>query len=251
MNPNKKICKIKNEDLFILNKSSIEEFEYSNPKTLIIVNTNFIFDTIFLNCINNLNPQNKTNTIKIITSDLVISKYFTYLDKKISDLFPNFELLIINSFDNSYLLISDILDELKVINVEYNLDYNIHLTNSIYLYEHFFDKFFHGTYKHLKNITIKNNICQNDSNLDTVELKIINNLISMDKIKNKNKKVFNFIKDWCPINKCFIYYDNSLDYYHQIYNLKYINLLNLKYIDIKNNNIICSDLLNIKEDDLY
>lgn len=251
MNPNKKICKTKTVDTFILNKNSIEEFEQINPITLIIIYTNFIFDNIFFNCINNLNPHNKTNTIKIITSDLVISKYFYYLDKKINELFFNFKTLVINSFDNSFLLVSDILDDLEIMNVEYNLDYNIHLTNSIYLYDHFFDKFFHSTYKYLKNITIKNNICNDLTNLDTVEIKIINNLITMDKIKNKNKKVFNFIKNWEPINKYFIYYDNSFDFYYQIYNLNNINLLNLKYIDMKNNIVIQCALLNIKEDNLY
>jgi hypothetical protein len=45
--PNKKICKTKSVDIFILNKNSINEFEQINPVELLIINTDFFYSLEF------------------------------------------------------------------------------------------------------------------------------------------------------------------------------------------------------------
>lgn len=236
---NKKICRTKSVDIFILNKNSIDEFEQINPTELIIINTDYIYSSNFFSSINNINPITKSNTKKIITSDIIIDTYFNYLDKKIYQLFPNCTTIIVNSFQNNFFNISKILDDLEFKNVEYILDSHVFLNDSIYRYKYFFESFFYGTISNIKNVIIRNNIDYNENKVDTVIKNIIKTFITNDKIMKMNTSQINNIIRWNLFDKCIL--DKKK------FNPKYINLMNIKYIDKNNNILIVDSIINIKE----
>lgn len=242
--PNKKICMTKSVDIFILNKNSINEFEQINPVELLIINTDFFYSPEFFYSINNINPDNKSNTKKIITSDIIITTYFNYLDKKIYQLFPNCTSITISSFQNNFSNISKILDDLEIKNVEYILDSNVFLNNSIYYYQYFFESFFNGKISNIKNVIIKNEIISDEANnQDTVIENILKKLITKEKISKKNSTQMNNIIEWDLKDKCML--DNKT------FNPKYINLISIKYINKNNNSIIIDKIINIKEHVLF
>lgn len=247
--PNKKICKTKNADVFILNKNSIGEFDKINPVELIIINTDYFYSPDFFLSINNINPHTKSNTKKIITSDIIVTIYFNYLDKKIYQLFPNCTTIVINTFQNNFSNISKIIDDLEIKNVEYVLDSHVFLNNSIYNYGNFFESFFNGTIANIKNVTIKNQIDydkkinKQDIMFDTVIENIIKTFVTADKINKNNIRQINNIINWDLIDKC------MLD--KQTFNPKYINLINIEYVDENNNILIADKIINIKENVLF
>lgn len=243
MYPNKKICKAKNVDVFILNKNSICDFDKINPIELIIVNTDYSYSPDFFSSINDINPHTKSNTEKIITSDIIIIMYFNYLDKKIYQLFPNCTTIVINTFQNNFLNISKILDDLEIKNVEYVLDSHVFFNDSIYHYENFFESFFIGTISNIKNVTIKNKINYDKKSQNTMVENILQTFITEDKINKNNIQQINNIVGWKLIDKC------MLD--KQTFNSKYINLMNIEYVDKNNNVLISNKIINIKERVLF
>lgn len=246
-NLNKKICRIKSTDIFILNKNSLSEFANINPEELIIINTDFLYSYEFFQCLNNILPDNKCNTRKIITSDLVIVKYFKYLNKKLNQIFPNCDTIVINTFENNFVSISNILDDLSVKNVEYNLDNYTLMSNSIYKYQYFFEHFFNDSISNIENITIRNKInCEyNNYQTSTISENIIRTIITKDKINQKNINQINNIIKWGVCDECFV--GKNYLFGECIFNSKHINLLNIKYIDIKNNILISDKIIIIKE----
>ena len=246
-NLNKKNCRIKSTDVFVLNKNSLCEFVNINPIELIIINTDFLYSNDFFQCLNNIIPDNKYNTRKIITSDLVIVTYFKFLNKKLNQIFPNCDTIVINSFENKFISISNILDDLAVKNIEYNLDNYTLMSNSIYNYKYFFDSFFTDSISNIENITIRNKInCEHsDYQINTISENIINTIITKDKINQKNNNQINNIIKWGISDKCFVGKNYLFGEY--IFNFKHINILNIKYIDIKNNILISDKIINIKE----
>ena len=250
-NPNKKICMIKSTDIFILNKNSVSEFANINPIELIIINTDFCYSSDFFNYLNNIFPDSKSNTKKIITSDSVVVKYFNYLDKKFNQIFPNCNTIVINTFENNFTSISKILDDLEIKNVEYNLDYHTLMNNSIYNYKYFFDNFFNGSISNIENIIIRNRINCEDYNyqFDSIDINIINTIITKDKINQQNNNQINNIIKLDISDKCYIDKHNLST--ENNFNPKYINLLNIKYIDDKNNIVILDKIINIKQNQLF
>ena len=248
--PNKKICITKSVDIFILNKNSVCELEKINPVELLIINTDYFYSPDFFYSLNNINPDTKSNTTKIITSDIIITMYFNYLDKKIYQLFPNCTTIVIYSFQNIFSNISKILDDLEIKNVEYILDSNVFLSNSIYYYHYFFESFFNGKISNIKNVIIKNQIMDYNKNIDdnkniqdTVIENILKTLITKEKINKKNTGQINNIVDWDLIDKCML--DKTT------FNPKYINLMNIEYNDKNNNILIVDKIINIKEQVLF
>lgn len=180
------------DDIFILNTNNLDNYKLVNPEELIIINTSNNYSNIFYQTI--CEGGIKTNVKKIITSDLVITNYISYI-KQFDILFPNCDTTQINTFSNDFRLISRILDDLMIIkNIEYVLNDYICYNNSIYKYFYFTKSFFTGGLSNISSIKITNNITKEIE--CSVEKKIIKNIIDFEQIEEINKSVLNDIKKY-------------------------------------------------------
>lgn len=217
--------KIPQINTFILNSNNINEYKNINPDELIIIYSSENYSKKFLQSI--IDGGIKNNIKKIITSDSVIIKYLDKIGDKFLNLFPNCQILRINSLANDFVLISRIINNLKIVNnIEYILNDCVFFNNSVLKYKHFFYLFFSCDLSNLKYIKIINNI-KNLSDCE-VEKNIILNIVNIKKIEKKN---------------------NIQNYIISKYNTKKENIhnINLEYVDIKRNISINEKIINIKE----
>lgn len=222
--------KIKIEpDQFVLNTSTTN-YKCSDPNELIIINTSYDYCKSFYQLI--IDGGTKSNVVKIITSDLVIVKYFIRMEKMFVNFFPNCKTIEINSFSNDYYLISTIIDTLLIVeNIVYKLNDCVFINNSMITYKNFSDLFFTGNLTNIKNVKIINNIDDNETDC-SIEKKIIMNIISHTTIENKNKYQYNYINkyqiDESYINNIYLEYKDNK---RSIYFSKYV--LNIKLYDLE------------------
>ena len=210
--------------VFILNTSNATNYIYSNPNELIIVNSSFNYSESFMCSI--IDGGVKLNVKKIITSDLVIAKYFANIDKIFSSLFPNCKTIQINSFKNDFISISHIIDNLMIIeNIEYKLNDYVFINGSIAKYKCFYDTFFTGNLVNIKYVIIINDINENETNC-CVEKNQIINIIDSNIIDKKNKLQFDLINKY------------NIDKFH-------INNLHFEYIDNKRKVYFSKNIINI------
>lgn len=234
LNQNKKrrLCNDNNtnsDDIFVLNMNNLDNYKLSNPNELIIINSSTEYSEIFYSTI--INGGIKSNIKKIITLDLVITKYIKYMEQQFILLFPNCFTIQVNSFSNEFYLISQIIDNFKIIkNIEYILNDYIFLNNSIYRYNFFTKSIFTGSLSNILSIKIINNITQD---IDCcIGKKIISNIVDFDQIENINKSLLNDIIQYqindCNVNKIlFEYIDTKMNIHikKNIYNIINIDFL--------------------------
>lgn len=214
-------------DIFILNRDNLENYKYVDPNELLIIDTSYDYSNIFYKTI--IEGGIKSNVKKIITSDLVIRKYFFYIEQEFELYFPYCDTIHIYTLSNDFILISGIIDDLKIIkNIEYILDNNVFFNNSVIKYNNFTKSFFIGSLSNISFVKIINKITKETD--CTVERKIIENIIDFNEIDNKNKS--------------------------QLYNIKkynidnmYINNILLEYIDKKMNIHVKKNIYNITDID--
>lgn len=216
---------------FVLNTVNTINYKNSDPDELIIINTSLNYIEEFLQSITN--GGTKYNVKKIITTDLVIVKYFINIEKMFFSLFPNCDTIQINLFSNDFVLISRIIDDLITIkNIEYKLNDNIYNYNSVIKYKYFYDSFFTGSLVNIKNIKIINNIDINKTNC-IIEKNIIANIVIPNMIDDRNNFQLNYIKKH-NVNKSNIniIYFEYFDAKKKIYFLKnIINIVNIDFIE--------------------
>lgn len=223
-NPNKRrrLCDDDN-DVFILNTNNLHNYKFVNPKELIIINTSNEYSNIFYQ--NIVEGGIKTNVKKIITSDYVVTEYIKYIEQKFELMFPNCETIQINSYVNNFLLISRIIDDLRIIkNIEYVFNDYIFLKKSISKYIYFTKSFFTGGLSNITFIKIINNITKETK--CSIENRIVDNIIDFKQIEEINNSLLNDMKKYKL--------DNSQ-----------INNILLEYIDKKKNISIKKNIYNI------
>ncbi len=205
MNKKRKIC----PEIFVLNMNSMHEYKFYDPDELIIIYTSYNYSSTFYQSI--IDGGIKKNVKKIITSDAIMTKYIKYIEKNFSLLFPNCMNIKINSFDNDFMLIFGIIDDLKIIKyVEYELNDHVFSNNSIMKYVHFINSIILYNLSNIKYIKIINNIKKITD--CTIETKILANLLNFNLLKNKNNNQNDVIKKYGIVdeNINFIY----LEYIH-------------------------------------
>ena len=226
------------QEYFILNLNNMSNYKDSNPINLIIINTSNIFNDIFLEVI--LNGGMKENVKKIITLDLVILRYIEKIIGVFGKLFPQCDTIQINSFDNIYTDISNIIDRLKIIkNIEYNLDEHIFINYEFkneYMY--FIGAVLTGFLINIKNIIIRNKTNINDFNNFITEKIIQENIV-----EKHNEYSLNFIKNNGFENICL--------FNNQIISNKYTNLIKFIFIDFYGNIIINDTLINLNQKEFF
>jgi len=209
---------------FVLNTLNIFDYKHSNPDELIIIDTSSNYSKVLLETI--INGGIKQNVRKIITSDSVIVKYFTGIEKMFSTLFPNCFMIQINSFLNDYPIISRIIDDLRiVVNVEYKLNDYVVVHNSATKYKYFYESFFTGSLANIKYVKIFNDIDDSKTNC-AIEKNIITNIIIPNIIDKKNSTQFEYIKK------------NNIDKSH-------INVIHFEYVDNKRNIYFTKYIINV------
>jgi hypothetical protein len=233
-NPNKKrrlyynVDNISDVDIFILNMNNLDNYKSIDPDELILVNSSNEYSNIFYQTI--CEGGTKFNVKKIITTDSVITEYIKYIEQKFELLYPNCHIIQICSYTNNFLLISRIIDDLKIIkNIEYVLNDYVFFKNSISKYIYFTKSFFTGNLSNISFIKIINNITI-ETNC-TVEKKIVENIINFNQIDEINKSQLNNIKKY------------------KLYNSSINNIL-FEYIDKKNNLHIKKIIHNIIDIDI-
>lgn len=224
------------QEFFILNSNNINNYKYSNPINLIIINTNYRFENIFLETI--INGGMKENVIKIITSDLVISKYIEKISNTFGYLFPTCDTIQVNSFNNDFTNLSTIIDNLKIVkNLEYNLDEHIFINNNPdNSYLCFIGLLLTGYLTNIKNITIRNKTNMYNFN-DFISRKIIQD----DIINKHNSYQINLIYKARGFENIHTEEGNFLAHN------KYINLINFKFIDFNEKMILNDILINVNQ----
>jgi hypothetical protein len=227
LNPNKKRRLYDDFNIFILNMNNLDSYKLVDPDELIIINTSYEYSNIFYQTI--FEGGTKINVKKIITSDSVITKYIKYIEQKFELIFPNCDTIQINSYNNNFLLISKIIDDLRIIkNIEYVLNDYIFFSNSISKYIYFTKSFFTCSLSNILFIKIINNIT-NETKC-CIEKKIIENIIDFNQIEEINKSQLDNIKKYKIDNSC-------------------INNILIEYIDKKNNIFIKKNVYNIMDID--
>jgi hypothetical protein len=226
------------QDFFILNMNNVYNYKDTNPINLIIINTSYNFDNNFLKTI--INGGMKENVYKIITSDIVIIKYVEKFSCNFQYLFPMCDSIQINSFDNNYMNISSIIDNLQIItNLEYILDDHIFLNCKFKdYYLHFIGMLLTGYLVNIKNITIRVK-----TNIDNFNDFIINKIIQDDIVQKHNSYSIGLIKQKKIENVC---YENGV-----VVQNKYVNLINFKLIDYYGKVILNDTLINLNQDALF
>lgn len=221
-------------EIFILNANNIDNYKEANPINLIIINTNYVFENNFLEII--INGKQKNNVKKIITSDLVITKYFGKILKDFEYLFPSCDTIQVNTFDNNCEKISRIIDCLGVVkNLEYILDDHIFINYEFRnLYWFFIGSLLNGFLVNIKNIILRNKV-----DTDNFNDFITNKITKFDIINKNNLYVLNFLIKNKFENFCF---QNNV-----IESNKYINLVNFKFIDFYGNIMLDGNLININQ----
>lgn len=215
-------------DIFILNMNNLLNYKLVNPNELIIINSSNEYSNIFYQTI--VEGGKKTNVKKIITSDSVITEYIKYIEPNFELLFPNCKTIQINSYSNNFSLISRIIDDLKIIKkIEYVLNDNIFIKNSIFNYIYFTKSFFTGGLSNISFVKIINNITKETE--CSVEKKIISSIIDLNYIEEINKLQYENIKKYKLDNSC-------------------INNTVLEYIDVKMNIYVKKYIYNIIDIDL-
>jgi hypothetical protein len=221
----KKIRRIENS-VFILNMNSIDNYKNVDPNELIIINTEREFSQKFMNVITS--GKIKFNVKKIITSDSIIIKYIKNIQNIFLILFPNCTSIQINSLENNFNLISTIIDNTKIIkNIEYILNDNIKLSNSLYKYKLFTETFLTGNLLNIKKIKIIKNIT-----IDTecaVEKNNIDNIVDFNLLQTNNNYILQIIEKYGISSNC-------------------INYINLEYINMNKNINRNTILLNTVDD---
>lgn len=219
--------------IFVLTTSNAKNYIYSNPDELIIVNSSFNYHHPFLQSI--IDGGIKSNVKKITTSDSVVVKYLANIEKKFSLLFPNCKTIQINSFENEFVLISRIIDDLVIVeNIEYKLNDYILLHNSIVKYKYFYESFFTYSLANIKYVKITNDIDENKTNC-VIEKNQITNIIKPNRIDKKNKLQIESINEHnidksCINNLYFEYIDNKRNVFFSK------NIINIVYIDFIEDN---------------
>lgn len=223
--------KIIEYNTFVLNASNIFNYKYSNPNELIIIDSSFNYSKELLQSI--IDGGVKPNVKKIITSDSVIVKYFTDIEKTFQILFPNCLTIQINSFSNEYVIISRIIDDLTIVeNIEYILNNYVFIHNSTFKYKYFYELFFTNSLANIKNVKITNDIDDSKTSC-VIEKNIITNIIIPSIIDKKNKTLIDYIKkyniDKSHINNIYFEYVDNI---RNVYFSKYIlNVANIDFID--------------------
>jgi hypothetical protein len=216
---------------FVLTTSNTINYIYSNPDELIIVNSSFNYHQPFLQSI--IDGGIKLNVKKIITSDSVVVKYLANIEKMFSSLFPNCKTIQINSFENEFVLISRIIDDLVIVeNIEYKLNDYILLYNSILKYKYFYVSFFTYSLANIKYVKITNDIDENKTNC-VIEKNQITNIIIPNTIDKKNKLQIESINkhntDKSSINNLYFeYIDNKRNVF---FSKNIINIVNIDFIE--------------------
>lgn len=216
---------------FVLNTSNIFNYTKSNPDELIIIDTSFNYSKSLLQTI--IDGGTKQNVKKITTSDSVIVKYFTCIEKMFQILFPNCKTMHINSFSNNYFIISRVIDDLMVVeNVEYRLNNYVFIYNSTPKYKFFYESFFTGSLANIKNVKIINDIDDSKTSC-VIEKNIIANIIVPSIIDKKNSIQLDYIKkynvDKSHINNIYFeYVDNKRNVYFSKY---IINVANIDFVE--------------------
>lgn len=208
--------------------NNLLNYKLVNPNELIIINSSNEYSNIFYQTI--VEGGKKTNVKKIITSDSVITEYIKYIEPNFELLFPNCKTIQINSYSNNFSLISRIIDDLKIIKkIEYVLNDNIFIKNSIFNYIYFTKSFFTGGLSNISFVKIINNITKETE--CSVEKKIISSIIDLNYIEEINKLQYENIKKYKLDNSC-------------------INNTVLEYIDVKMNIYVKKYIYNIIDIDL-
>lgn len=216
---------------FVLNASNIFNYINSNPDELIIIETSFNYSKILFQSI--IDGGTKQNVKKIITSDLVIIKYFDSIEKMFSTLFPNCRTMLINSFSNDYFIISRVIDDLKIVkNIEYKFNDYVFIRNSLIKYKYFYESFFTGSLANIKYVKIINDIDDNKTNC-VIEKKQITNIIIPNIIDKKNQTQIDYIKKYnIPQSHLNNLYFEYVDNKRNVYFSKYIvNVVNIDIIE--------------------
>lgn len=218
-------------DIFVLTTSNTTNYKYSNPDELIIVNSLFNYSQSFFESI--IDGGIKSNVKKIITSDSVVVRYLANIEKRFSSLFPNCKSIQINSLDNEFVLISRIIDDLRIVeNVEYKLNDYIFLYNSILKYKYFYETFFTCSLANIKYVKITNDIDESKTNC-TIEKNQIINIITPNTIDEKNKLQIELINKHnidksCINNLYFEYIDNKRNVF---FSKNIINIVDIDFIE--------------------
>lgn len=213
--------------IFILNTLNSKNYKFENPDILIIINSSNNFSLEFLESITK--GGIKSNIKKIITSDSIIVRYLSLV--YFSELFPNCETIQINSLENCFFLISQIIDNFIVIkNIEYKLNDYILINNCLNKYMYFFNSFFTGDLLNIKFVYL-----YNDINYDQVSCE--NEIINLDMIDKNNKlqdeKIEDLDIDRSLINNIYFTY---IDSKRNIKFSKYIT--NIQKNCVFNNNLL-------------
>lgn len=220
---NKKRKINQNQNEFVLNNINCQYYKFINPEELIIIDSpnNYLYD--LLKTI--IDGGTKLNIKKIITSDSVIIKYFGHIGEQFKILFPNCSCLQINSLENNFVSISQIIDKLTIIRtIEYIFNDFIFFSNSIIKYKYFTEAFFTCYLSNIKHIKIINKITFTP--ICRVENNIITSIINWNLIEKKNQLTLNEIKN---LN----------------FKSTSINSIFLEYFDSKNNIYINTNVINI------
>ena len=221
----KKIRRIENS-VFILNMNSIDNYKNVDPNELIIINTEKEFSQKFMNVITS--GKIKFNVKKIITSDSIIIKYIKNIQNSFIILFPNCISIQINSLENNFNFISTIIDNTKIIkSIEYILNDNVKLNNSLYKYKLFTETFLTGNLLNIKKIKIIKNISIDTE--CTVEKNNIDNIVDFNLLQTNNNYILQIIEKYGISSNC-------------------INYINFEYIDMSKNINHNTILLNTVDD---
>lgn len=228
-NPNPNPKPNPNPNIFILNMNNLDNYKSIDPDELIIVYSSNEYSNMLYQTI--CEGGTKFNVKKIITSDSVINEYIKYIEPANYELlYPNCHTIQINSYSNNFILISRIIDDLKIIkNIEYVLNDYIFYKNSISKYISFTKSFLTGKLSNISFIKIINNITKEIN--CTVEKKIVDNIVNFNKIEELDKSILNDILNYNL--------DNSS-----------VNNILLEYIDKKNNVYFQKIIRNIVDVDL-
>lgn len=232
--PIKKLCIMNSSTNFIFSKDSLDNYEKSNPQILIIINSSFSFSHYFLNKL--FEGNTKTNVNKIITSDSVVVRYINVMVRHFADLFPNCKTIQVNSFENNFESIFEIIDSIKcVTNIEFNITDSVVESNEFYKYKNFFDILCAKNFHNIKSICIRNKITNHPKFRNIFNVLDVKNKINYatniryEELKKNNKHSHNF--------ELFELFELLCKFPNQT------NITNIRYIDCVGNVIVNENLL--------